>query len=142
MAGLGFLVVTFAPIPFREIAELAQKAEDLGYDRMYTSESLTDTLAVDMWVASQTKRITVASGIAIIYLRHPLITAAAATTISDVSGGRFILGLGLGHAPRNQAMGATTGKPSEDMRSYIAQVRDVLEGRPAYPKLPPQSYQG
>ncbi|MPZ24072.1 MAG: LLM class flavin-dependent oxidoreductase [Dehalococcoidia bacterium] len=142
MNGLGFAIVTFAPIPFREMGEVAQVAEDMGYERMYTSESLTDTLAVDMWIASQTKRITVASGIAIIYLRHPLIATAAATTISDISGGRFILGLGLGHAPRNEALGVQTGKPSVDLRSYIGQVRDVLEGRPAYPKLPPQSYQG
>ncbi|MPZ23300.1 MAG: LLM class flavin-dependent oxidoreductase, partial [Dehalococcoidia bacterium] len=79
MPNLGVLIVTFAPIPFREMADVARTAEDLDYARIYTSESLTDTLAVDMWLASQTKRITVASGITILYMRHPLIMAEAAT---------------------------------------------------------------
>lgn len=142
MSTLGFAMVTFAPIGFREMGDVARKAEELGYDRCYTSESLTDSLAIDMWIVSQTERIVVAPSVSLIYYRHPLITAQAATTISDVSGGRFILGLGLGHEPRNHAMGVGFGKPLGDMREYVTQVRDILDGKPVYPDLPLQTYEG
>lgn len=142
MAQLGFSTLTFAPISLDELAQVARLAEDLGYDRIYTSESLTDTLAVDMWLATQTSRIVISSCIALISLRHPLIMAQAAGTISDVSKGRFILGMGLGHKPRNEAMGVTMGKPVNDMRSYLGTVRDILEGHPVFPDLPLQTYQG
>ena len=142
MDRLGLALVTFAPMPFSELADVAQTAERLGYDRVYTSESLTDTLACDMWIAARTDRITVGSSVALIYYRHPLITAQAATTISDVSNGRFVLGLGLGHAPRNNAMGVGFGKPLGDTREYVQAVRGLLNGDTVYPDLPLQTYQG
>lgn len=142
MERLGFVIFTFADLPFAAMAEVARKAEELGYERVYTTESLTDTLACDMLIALGTQRIVVGSFIAIIYLRHPVIAALAATAISDASGGRFILGLGLGHDVRNRALGVRTGRPQEDLRSYATEVRGILEGRLVYPELPVQTYQG
>ncbi len=142
MSELGFMINTFPGITFREMGEVAQRGEELGYDRVCTSESLTDTLAIDMWIASQTTTLTVSSDVALISLRHPLIMAQAATTIGDVSGGRFILGLGVGHAPRNEAMGVFMEKPVPAMRKYLGEVRGLLEGERVYPDLPLQTYQG
>lgn len=142
MEKLGFVILTFADLPFAAMAEVARKAEGLGYERVYTTESLTDTLACDMLIALKTTRIVVGSFIAITYLRHPVITALGATTISDASGGRFILGLGLGHKPRNEALGVKAGRPCEDLRRYVTEVRGILEGRVVYPDLPVQTYQG
>ena len=136
MGGLGFAIFTFADLPFAAMGEVARMAEDLGYERVYTTESLTDTLACDMLIALRTRRIVVGSSIAIIYLRHPVIAALAAATISDLSGGRFILGLGLGHEVRNRALGVKAGSPREDLRRYVTEVRGILEGRPVYPDLP------
>ena len=58
----------------------------------------------DLWVAvgaliSATKRMTVSTGVAIAPLRHPLITARAALTAHQMSGGRFRLGIGIGWMP-------------------------------------------
>ena len=139
---LGFSMVTFPPIAFREMGDVAQRADDLGWDRIYTSESLTDTLTIDMYLAARTQRLVIASGVALIYYRHPLITAQAATTISDVSGGRFILGLGLGHQPRNHAMGVGFGKPLAGMREYVRTLRGLISGDNVYPGLPLQTYEG
>ena len=139
---LGFSMVTFPPISFQEMGDVAQHADELGWDRMYTSESLTDTLAIDMYLATRTTRMQIGSGVALIYYRHPLIAAQSATTISDVSGGRFILGLGLGHLPRNHAMGVGYGKPLADMRAYVAAVRGLMAGEDVYPDLPLQTYEG
>jgi 5,10-methylenetetrahydromethanopterin reductase len=139
---LGFEILTFTPIPFTEMVELARIAEDLGFDRVYTSESLTDALALDMAIACATTSITAASSVSVIHLRHPLITALAATTISDISGGRFILGLGVGHEERVRALGVTPGLPLADIRSYVSDVRRLTNGEIVYPDLPRQTYNG
>ena len=94
-----------------------------------------------MVMAMKTKRIVVGSFVIIIYHRHPHIAAQAAVAISEVSGGRYILGLGLGHPPRVQGMGMKMGKPREDMRRYLTEVRGLLEGKSVY-DMPTQTYQG
>lgn len=140
---LGLVINTFAAdVSFAAMAELGRLAEDLGYDRVYTTESLTDTLAIDMLIALRTERLVVGSFVAIIYHRHPHIAAQAAATISDTTGGRFVLGLGLGHRPRVEAMGLTMGRPVDDLREYVRQVRGILDGEVTYPNLPIQEYQG
>ena len=68
---LGFLIDIFPAITFDAIVELAQLGEELGYDRVYTSESLSDTLACDLLIACRTRRIRIGSSIAVIYTRHP-----------------------------------------------------------------------
>ena len=142
--GIGFLLLTFADATLQELVELAQLGERLGYERVYTSESLTDTLSIDLALAARTERIVVGSSVALAPLRHPVVAAEAAATISELSGGRFILGLGLGHEIRNRAFGLSTGPPAKYLRDYVEAVRAVLggQGRAYYSSLPPQSYQG
>ncbi len=138
---LGFWLLTFADISFKGLGEVSRLGEDLGYDRVYTTESLTDTLAINQLMATYTSRIEIGSSVAIIYLRHASMAAQGAAAISEISGGRYILGLGLGHPPRIRAMGIEPGNPIEDMRNYVSEVRGVLEGESVYP-LPVQTYQG
>jgi alkanesulfonate monooxygenase SsuD/methylene tetrahydromethanopterin reductase-like flavin-dependent oxidoreductase (luciferase family) len=89
----------------------------------------------------KTEKIVVGSFIAIIYHRHPHIAAQGAVAISEMSGGRYILGLGLGHPPRVKGMGMKIGKPREDMLRYLTEVRGLLEGKRVY-DMPAQTYQG
>lgn len=138
---LGFWILTFADISLRGMGEVSRLGEELGYARVYTTESLTDTLAINQLMATYTSRIEIGSSVAIIYLRHPSMAAQGAAAISDISGGRYILGLGLGHPPRVRAMGIEPGNPLEDMRQYVREVRGVWSGEPVYP-LPVQTYQG
>jgi alkanesulfonate monooxygenase SsuD/methylene tetrahydromethanopterin reductase-like flavin-dependent oxidoreductase (luciferase family) len=142
--GIGFSLLTFTDATLDELVELAQLGERLGYERVYTTESLTDTLSIDLAIAARTERIVVGSSVALAPLRHPVIAAEAAATISELSGGRFILGLGLGHEIRNRAFGLSTGPPAKYLREYVEAVRAVLggQGRAYYSALPPQSYQG
>lgn len=140
---LGVVLFTHVPdLAFAEMAEVARRAEELGYERVYTNEALTDTLSIDMLIACHTRRVVVGSFVAIIYYRHPFVAALAATAISEASGGRFILGLGVSHPPRNRGLGLAPGRPLEDMRRYVAQVKGVLAGETVYPELPLQTYQG
>jgi 5,10-methylenetetrahydromethanopterin reductase len=142
MADLGVALLTFAPARMHEFVDLARAAEEHGYDACYTTESLTDALSIDLAMLLATKRIRIGSYVSISYLRHPIIAAAMAVTASDLSGGRFVLGLGLGHKVRLEALGVTPGRPSEDLPAYVRDVKAVLggRGRERYPDLPPQTY--
>ena len=144
MAEVGVALLTFAPVPTRDFVSLGRCAEEQGYAACYTTESLTDTLSIDLAILLGTSRIRVGSFVTISYLRHPVIAAQMATTASDLSGGRFVLGIGLGHRVRLEALGVPVGKPSVDLPAYVRQVKEVLAGRgkELYPDLPPQSYQG
>jgi alkanesulfonate monooxygenase SsuD/methylene tetrahydromethanopterin reductase-like flavin-dependent oxidoreductase (luciferase family) len=144
MAELGVALLTFARARSRDFVSLGRCAEDQGYAACYTTESLTDTLSIDLAILLGTSRIRVGSFVTISYLRHPVIAAQMATTASDLSGGRFVLGVGLGHKVRLEALGVPVGKPSVDLPSYVRDVKEVLAGRgmQRYPDLPPQSYQG
>ncbi len=138
---LGFWLLTFADISLEGLGEVSRLGEELGYDRVYTTESLTDTLAINQLMATYTSRIEIGSSVAIIYLRHASMAAQGAVAINEISGGRYVLGLGLGHPPRIRAMGIEPGNPLEDMRKYVGEVKGVLEGESVYP-LPVQTYQG
>jgi 5,10-methylenetetrahydromethanopterin reductase len=144
VAELGVALLTFAPARTRDFVDLGRRAEDEGYAACYTTESLTDTLSIDLAILLGTSRIRVGSFVTISYLRHPVIAAQMATTASDLSGGRFVLGVGLGHKVRLAALGVPVGKPSADLPAYVRDVKEVLagRGRQRYPDLPPQSYQG
>jgi alkanesulfonate monooxygenase SsuD/methylene tetrahydromethanopterin reductase-like flavin-dependent oxidoreductase (luciferase family) len=144
MAELGIALLTFAPARTQDFVSLGRCAEEEGYAACYTTESLTDTLSIDLAILLGTSRIRVGSFVTISYLRHPIIAAQMATTACDLSGGRFVLGVGLGHKVRLEALGVSVGKPSTDLPSYVRDVKEVLAGRgkARYPDLPPQSYQG
>ena len=144
MAELGVALLTFAPVRTADFVALGQRAEQLGYDACYTTESLTDTLSIDLAILLGTSRIRVGSYVTISYLRHPIITAQMAVVASDLSGGRFVLGLGLGHRVRLAALGVESGAPTVDLPRYVCDVKAVLSGRgrERYPDLPPQTYRG
>ena len=142
MAELAVALVTFAPARTRDFVAMGQRAEEHGYVACYTTESLTDALSIDLAILLGTSRIRVGSYVAVSYLRHPVIAAQMAVTASDLSGGRFVLGLGLGHKIRVAALGLTVGTPSIDLPAYVRDVKAVLagRGRERYPELPPQTY--
>jgi 5,10-methylenetetrahydromethanopterin reductase len=142
MAELGIALATFAPARTQDLVTLGRRAEEAGYAACYTTESLTDTLSIDLAILLGTSRIRVGSYVAVSYLRHPVVAAQMAVTASDLSGGRFVLGLGLGHKIRLAALGVPSGTPSVDLPAYVRDVKAVLDGRgrERYPDLPPQTY--
>ncbi|MGY1602939.1 LLM class flavin-dependent oxidoreductase [Geodermatophilus sp. SYSU D00815] len=144
MAERGVALLTFAPARTHDFVSLGRCAEEQGYAACYTTESLTDTLSIDLAILLGTSRIRVGSFVTISYLRHPVVAAQMATVASDLSGGRFVLGVGLGHKVRLEALGVAVGRPSADLPAYVRDVKEVLagRGRQRYPDLPPQSYQG
>src|SRR3979490_3160319 len=77
----------------------AQAAERLGYESIWTSQlpDARDASLVPAAYAAATKRIGLGSGVLPIYTRHPTAMAQMAATLDEMSGGRFILGIGIRH---------------------------------------------
>ena len=75
---------------------LIQEADRLGFHSVWSAEAYgSDAVTPLAWIAAQTKQIHVASGIMQMPARTPAMTAMTATTLDQLSGGRFLLGLGV-----------------------------------------------
>ena len=72
-------------------------AEDCGYESAFVIESFGDPFALLAGCAATTHRIRLGTGVATVFTREPETTVRAATTLSALTGGRFVLGLGVGH---------------------------------------------
>src|SRR5688500_2587521 len=104
------------------------EAERLGYGSVWTSEAYgSDAVTPAAWIAARTTKIHVGTGIMQIAGRTPAMTAMTAMTLDQLSGGRFILGLGpSGPQVVEGWHGVPYGKPLERTREYIAIVRQIL----------------
>jgi len=107
-----------------DAAKTAQRIEALGYSALWIPETVgRHPLAHAAWLLSQTTDLVVATGIASIYHREPGVTLAAQNTLAEQSGDRFLLGLGVSHAPMVEGVrGLNYGKPLSTMRDYLAKM--------------------
>ena len=100
-------------------------AELLGYGCLWYSESRGfESMSLASYLLCQTSRIKVGSSIASIYARDAVASRNGMRTLNAVSGGRFVLGLGVSHAPMVESFrGHAYGKPLTAMRHYLAQMQ-------------------
>lgn len=103
-------------------------AEDLGYSVVWAAEAWgSDAVTVLSWVAAQTESIEVGSAIMQIPARTPAMTAMTAVTLNELSGGRFILGLGMsGPQVAEGWHGSPYGKPLGRTREYVSIIRRIV----------------
>jgi F420-dependent oxidoreductase-like protein len=108
--------------------ELVQEAERLGYHSVWTPESYgSDAVTPLAWLAGQTKRIKLGTGIMQMPARTPAMTAMTAMTLNHLSGGRFILGLGLSGPQVVEGWhGVPYGKPLARTREYVSILRKIF----------------
>jgi F420-dependent oxidoreductase-like protein len=108
---------------------LAQEAERLGYDSVWTAESWgSDAFTPLTWIAARTTRIKLGTAVAQMAARSPATTAMHALTLDHLSGGRMLLGLGLSGP---QVVEGWYGRPFPTSpltatREYVDVVRQVL----------------
>ncbi len=114
--------------PNPKTVEIAQEAEKLGYDALFTAEAWgSDVFTPLAWIGAHTERIRLGTGIAQISARAPTATAMAAMTLDHLSGGRMILGLGVsGPQVVEGWYGRPFGKPLARTREYVDIIRQVL----------------
>lgn len=114
--------------PNPDMVEIAQEAEKLGYDAVFTAEAWgSDVFTPLAWIGAHTEKIRLGTGIAQLSARAPTATAMAAMTLDHLSNGRVILGLGVsGPQVVEGWYGAPFGKPLARTREYVNIVRQVL----------------
>src|SRR3954452_7369440 len=123
-------------IPAMESFEAARRyariADELGYDSINLSHIASrDSFGAATALAMVTERVSLGVAVAPVYHRSPASMAQRAATVDDVSGGRFRLGLGVGHrATMGGWHGPETARPTAEMREYVAIVRAILAGEP------------
>ena len=99
----------------------AREVEALGYGALWFSETAASKEAFvhAALLLAATQRLPVASGVANIYGRDPLAAKQAGTTLAEAYPGRFVLGLGVAHAPTVTDRGHDYGKPLSTMRAHL-----------------------
>jgi len=126
MARLG-IAFSGGPGP-AEIAECIALAESLGYESAWVAEGHGgDQFAILAAAAVRTGTILLGTSITSVFVRTAPTIAMAAAAVDDISGGRFILGLGSSHRVQVEAEhGVSYAKPLTRVRETVAVVRDLL----------------
>jgi F420-dependent oxidoreductase-like protein len=124
---LGFNTGYWAGGPPPGAAESVAEAERLGFDSIWTAEAYgSDCLTPLAWWGASTERIKLGTAIVQMSARQPAATAMVAMTMDHLSGGRFILGLGVsGPQVVEGWYGMPFAKPLARTREYISILRDI-----------------
>ncbi len=119
-----------ALLPVERLIELAAHADRLRNHSVWVPEGRGRELFTTLGAMGRaTERVGLATGILTIYSRPPALTAMAAATLADLTGGRFILGLGVGHPDVIEGgYGAVYRRPLTAMREYVEIVRRATDG--------------
>src|SRR5512147_1972930 len=108
--------------------KLVQQAEALGFDSVWSAEAYgSDAVSPLAYIAALTSKIKLGTAIMQMPARTPAMTAMTAMTLDQLSGGRFILGLGpSGPQVVEGWHGVPYGKPLTRTREYIAILRKIF----------------
>jgi probable F420-dependent oxidoreductase len=105
----------------REAASSARRAEDLGFDGFWSSETTADPLLMSMAAGLSTDTITIGTAVAVAFARSPMTTAYAAWDLARSTNGRFVLGLGT------QVRSHVTKRFSMPWDNPVERMADFLE---------------
>ena len=109
------------------VADLARLAEDGGYESVWVAETAYSAFVQAALVAQATTRVKVGTNIALAFPRSPTITAMTARDLAELSGDRFILGLGSQVKRVNeQRFSVGFEHPAPKIAEYVEVVRKVL----------------
>jgi F420-dependent oxidoreductase-like protein len=110
------------------VEDAIAEADRLGFDSVWTAEAYgSDGLTPLAWWGSKTKNVRLGTAIMQMSARQPAAAAMAAITMDHLSGGRFILGLGVsGPQVVEGWYGMPFAKPLARTREYVQIVRDII----------------
>ena len=104
-----------------QLTDLVQRTERLGYAALWYPEARGhESFSLGSFLLSRTETLIIATGIANIYARDATAMKQGQHTLAKLSGGRFLLGLGVSHVPMvENTRGHKYGKPVATMRAYL-----------------------
>jgi probable F420-dependent oxidoreductase len=133
------------PIPFgtpKQLVEMVKRAEELGYDSVWPNDHMTvqkyvaakekvspnfyESLVTLSAAAGVTERIHLCTGLIPLPYREPILLAKQAATLDQISGGRFVLGVGLG-AYREEFNGVHPQWTDVPRAKIVEEVLDCLK---------------
>ncbi|MGV9883759.1 LLM class F420-dependent oxidoreductase [Streptomyces sp. NPDC003006] len=132
----------------QDLAEIARTADRTGFAYLATCDHVAiprrlaeamstvwyDAVATLAFLAAVTENVRLMSHVAIVGLRHPLVTAKQYATLDHLSGGRLILGVGAGHVPEEfEALGVDFGRRGPLLDETIDALKAAL-GPDEYPE--------
>lgn len=125
---IGYLAGYWNSLPPRGMPEVFAAADRLGLDSLWTSETYgSDAFTPLAWWGSASARARLGTAVAQISARTPTATAMAAMTLDHLSGGRFLLGLGVsGPQVVEGWYGQRFDRPLERTREYVEIVRRTI----------------
>jgi len=120
-----------APIPHERIA--ARRIEELGYGSLWCGEIIggKEAFAHQSVLLAATNRIMTGTGIANVWSRHPAAMQGGAATLWAAYPGRFILGIGISHAPIVERSGQIFERPLAHMTAYLDGMDAAVKYAPA-----------
>jgi probable F420-dependent oxidoreductase len=115
-------------LPAPQAAAFAQDVERWGYSALWLPEAIgRDPFVTIAYLGARTERLTFATGIANLYARDAMTMNALARTTGEVTGGRFVLGIGVSHSHLVTGVrGHDYGKPLSTMRAYLDAMEKAL----------------
>jgi 5,10-methylenetetrahydromethanopterin reductase len=114
----------------KTITTISSEAEAAGCQSIYTVEAGRSATITAAAVINATKTVRVGTYIVNAYAREPWITGIEARDLDELSGGRFVLGVGTGNLHFNDLyMGIDSSKPLVKMRDFMEIVRAVVAGK-------------
>jgi probable F420-dependent oxidoreductase len=110
------------------IAAAARAAEEIGYDGVWSAETGRDPFLPLAVAADATEHLELATGIAVAFARNPMNLAVLSNDLHELSGGRFILGLGSQIKPHiTKRYSMPWSHPAPRMRELILAIRAIWE---------------
>jgi 5,10-methylenetetrahydromethanopterin reductase len=131
----------FPEAPAAELVDTFVAAERLGLDEVWIGDegpAHQDPFAILAAAAGRTSRVTLGIAVTNPYLRHPAVTASAMAAVSELSGGRAILGLGAGGGVALDPVGIARTKPLTRTRHALRVARAVVSGQATDGYRPPE----
>ena len=128
---IGVWSFDFVLAPAGEVRAAVERIDELGYGALwypevpFGRESLSQAALLLAW----SERLVVASGIANIHARDAVAAANGARGLAEAYPGRFLLGIGVSHAPSVAARGGDYGRPLSLMQRYL----DAMDAAPFVP---------
>lgn len=116
--------------------DAVKRAEAMGYDSIWTAEAYgSDAVTPAAWMLAQTSKIKVGTAIMQMPARSPAMAAMTAMSLAELSGGRFIMGVGASGPQVVEGWhGVPYGMPVTRLKEYVSIIKQIIarEGPATY----------
>jgi len=129
----GVWLGSMANLPAGELRNAVAEIEAMGFGTIWIGEAISrEPFAASALILSSTSRVTVATGIANIWVRDATAMMNGARTLAEAWPNRFVLGIGVSHVPLVNARGHQYDRPLTAMRAYL----EAMENAPYRARMP------